>query len=154
VSYQFNQSSLSNLSTCHRTLQNLFNEVILKADCSIICGHRGEIEQNKAYESGRSKIKFPHGKHNSVPSLASDVYPYPYDWEAGEWTFNDVFAEGNLDKMRRVMNNLKKFYYFAGIVRGIAWELGINVRWGGDWDSDNDLTDQNFNDLPHWEIII
>ena len=150
----FNQRSKDNLSTCHTVLQKLFNDVILEIDCSVICGHRGEMEQNNAYESGMSKVAFPHGKHNSIPSLAVDVYPYPYDWEAGGWKFNDVFAEGNLDKMRRAINNIKKFYFFAGRVKEKAELLCMKIRWGGDWDSDNDLTDQNFNDLPHWEVII
>lgn len=163
MSYQYNQRSQNNLLTCHQTLQNLFNEVITKVDCSVLCGHRGEAEQNKAFEDGYSKIQFPMSKHNSLPSLAVDVYPYPYDWDAGKYN-----VEGLIDDMHtfrldseagkwmlvRVLNNLKKFYYFGGIVRGIAWELGIPVRWGGDWDSDNELSDQNFNDLPHWELII
>ena len=134
---KFSQKSKDNLATCCITLQNLFNEVIQRVDCSVNCGHRGEEAQTKAYNEKRSKVKFPYGKHNSIPSLAVDVYPYPYDW-------------GNPDSIE----NWKKFYYFGGIVRGIAWELGIKVRWGGDWDSDNDLTDQSFNDLPHWEVII
>lgn len=134
---KFSNKSLEQLRTAHTTLQNLFQEVILRIDCSILKGHRGEEEQNAAVERGASKTKYPFSKHNSLPSFAVDVYPYPYDWD-----HPDSF------------NNIKKFYFFAGVVKGIAWELGIKIRWGGDWDSDNDLTDQNFNDLPHWELII
>ena len=48
---------------------------------------------------------------------------------------------------------LNSFYYFGGIVRGIALEMGIRIRWGGDWDGDHTLNDQNFNDLLHFEVI-
>lgn len=133
----FSTKSLERLRTCHKDLQNLFLEVVRYADCTVTCGHRGEEEQNKAFAEGRSKIQYPHGKHNSVPSLAVDVYPYPYDWD-------------NPDSK----HNYFKLYHFAGIVKGIAWELGLQVRWGGDWDSDGDLFDQSFYDLPHWEIVL
>ena len=131
----FNQRSIDNLKTCDFLLQNLFNEVIQRIDCSIICGHRGKEEQNEAFDKKASKVRYPDSKHNSFPSMAVDVYPYPFDWD-------------NPDSL----TNLKKLYFFGGIVKGIAWELGIKVRWGGDWDSDNDLEDQNFNDLVHWQV--
>jgi len=33
-----------------------------------------------------------------------------------------------------------------------ALEIGVDIRWGGDWDGDGDRTDQTFNDLCHWEL--
>ena len=45
-----------------------------------------------------------------------------------------------------------KTYAFGGFVKGVASQKGIKIRWGGDWDSDNDLHDQNFIDLPHFEL--
>ena len=42
--------------------------------------------------------------------------------------------------------------YFAGFVKGIALMLGIPIRWGGDWNGNNDLKDNNFDDLPHFEL--
>ena len=41
---------------------------------------------------------------------------------------------------------------FAGYVQGVAEQLGIKIRWGGDWDSDFDFKDQTFNDLVHFEL--
>ena len=46
----------------------------------------------------------------------------------------------------------KSFYHFAGFVLGIAASMGFELRWGGDWDMDNDLHDQSFMDLVHFEI--
>ncbi len=33
-----------------------------------------------------------------------------------------------------------------------AHDLGIELRWGGDWDRDAEFDDQTFNDLPHFEL--
>lgn len=125
----FSGPSKKRLSTCDKKLQTLFNEVVKHFDCSVLCGHRGEEEQNKAYKAGNSQKQFPHGKHNKLPSNAVDVAPYPIDWDDRE-----------------------RFQYFAGFVLGTAKQLGINIRYGGDWDSDNDLKDNNFDDLVHFEI--
>ena len=36
---------------------------------------------------------------------------------------------------------------------GVASQMGIKIRWGGDWDRDTDLSDNRFNDLPHFELM-
>ncbi len=44
--------------------------------------------------------------------------------------------------------------YFAGLVMGIAKQMDIEIRWGGDWDRDNEpVTDQEFQDLVHFEFV-
>ena len=126
---QFSKISQDKLSTCHPDLQCIFNEVIKHYDCTILEGHRSDEDQIKAFKAGKSKIKSG-GKHNHLPSLAIDVAPWPLDW-------NDKIA----------------FYHFAGLVMGIACQIGIKIRWGGDWDDDNDLKNQTFFDLPHFELI-
>lgn len=131
----FGTASKNRLNTCHPDLIRLFNEVIKYYDCTILEGHRGEEAQNEAYRTGKSRLKYPHGKHNSIPSRAVDVVPYFKDPPHIRW------------------NNTKDFYYFAGIVLGIANQMGIDIRWGGDWNSNHDLTDQTFFDLPHFELI-
>jgi peptidoglycan L-alanyl-D-glutamate endopeptidase CwlK len=117
----FSDSSKSKLSTCHPKLQALFNEVIKYRDCIILCGHRGQAEQIEAYQNGRSKVKWPNSKHNKKPSLAVDVAPYPIDWQ---------------DKER--------FIRFAGFVEGVASQMGIKIKWGGDFST--------FFDGPHFQL--
>ena len=126
---KFGSTSRRRLSTCHEDLREIFEEVVRIFDCSVLCGHRGEEAQNEAYEKGNSQVKYPNGRHNANPSNAVDVTPWPVDWE---------------DKDR--MN------YFAGIVKGIAHMKGIPIRWGGDWNDNTDLQDNNFDDLPHFEL--
>lgn len=133
---KFSSQSTWKLLSCHPELQLLFNEVIKTFDCTILEGFRNEEAQNKAFDTGNSKLKWPNGKHNKSPSMAVDVSPYPVQW----------------DKINR-------FYWFAGYVMGIAQKLKdegkmkMSVRYGGDWDSDKDITDNKFQDLVHFELV-
>jgi len=127
--YQFSKQSLANLKTCDKRLQKLFNEVIKQFDCSIIGGYRSDSEQEYYFKKGLTKLRGGESKHNLQPSQAVDVCPYPIDW-----------------------SNHKRYILFAGYVKGIASQMNINIRWGGDWDSDNIMKDQTFNDLPHFEL--
>ena len=127
---KFSKLSQTRLASCHPKLQDLFNEVIKTYDCTIICGYRSMEDQNKALADGKSKTGWPLSKHNIVPSMAVDVAPSPLDW-----------------------NDKEGFYHFAGFVRATALYMGINIRWGGDWDGDFNLKDQNFFDLQHFELM-
>jgi peptidoglycan L-alanyl-D-glutamate endopeptidase CwlK len=127
---KFGRTSKKRLVTCKEDLQILFNEVVKHFDCSVLVGYRGRNEQDTAYESGHSKVKWPNGKHNSNPSLAVDVAPYPIDWDDRE-----------------------RFIYFGGFVKGCAYQLGLPLRWGGDWDNDSQLSDNKFDDLVHFELV-
>ena len=127
---RFGSRSINRLKTCDQKLQELFYEVVKHFDCSIIEGNRGEERQNKAYADGKSKVKYPNGKHNKFPSVAVDVAPYPIDW-----------------------SDRDRFHYFGGFVLGVAKQMGLKVRWGGDWDMDTQTKDNKFDDLVHFEII-
>ncbi len=106
----FSKRSKDNLSTCTQDLQDLFNEIIKIFDCSILCGFRNEEDQNKAFENGKSHLRWPNSNHNKLPSDAVDVVPYPIDWD-----------------------DLERFYRFAAFVFEKAIKMGIKVRWGGNW---------------------
>ncbi len=107
---QFSPTSQERLATCHPDLIRLFNTVITLTDCSIICGHRDEAAQTAAYELGMSKLKWPNSKHNYTPSRATDVVPYPLNWQ-----------------------DLEAFKRLALVVKNAATNLGILIEWGGDW---------------------
>jgi len=130
--YKFGSRSLENLSEAHQDLQRLFHEVIRGYDCSVIEGFRNREEQQKAFHSGKSHLEFPNSNHNKKPTDALDVAPYPISWKK---------------------EDIRRFYHFAGYVKGIADKLGIMIRWGGDWDGDFEFKDQNFHDLPHYELL-
>ena len=126
---RFGKSSKKRLKTCDERLQKVFNEVIKHVDCSVLEGHRGKERQDRFYDEGKSKVRFPDGRHNKLPSRAADVTPYPVDWN---------------DRERQTL--------FAGFVLGVARGMGIVLRWGGDWDQDWQVMDNKFDDFPHFEI--
>lgn len=131
---KFSQLSASRLATCDQRLQNLMNEVIKRIDISILCGHRGEDEQNEAWRTGRSTKKWPGSKHNHMPSKAVDVAPY----------FPDVKID---------WDDLPAFARVAGYIQRVADEQGVKIRWGGDWDQDGRTADEKFIDMPHFEMM-
>ena len=126
---KFGKRSKERLSTCDEKLQKIFNEVIKHVDCSVLEGHRSGERQNKLYDEGKTKVRYPNGRHNANPSRAVDVVPYPIDWHDRE-----------------------RFHLFAGFVIGIAQSMGIKLRWGGDWNMNFEEDDNNFDDLPHFEL--
>ena len=127
---RFGKWSKDRLNTCHEDLIDLFNEVIKHFDCTILEGYRGQKLQDRYYNEGKSKVKYPNGRHNASPSRAVDVVPYPVYCEATE-----------------IM------YFFAGFVKGIAESMEIKIRWGGDWDNDTEVKDTGFKDLAHFELL-
>ena len=76
---RFGKRSKERLATCDTRLQEVFNEVIKYVDCSILEGHRDKERQNQLHVEGKTKVKYPNGRHNSSPSNAVDVTPYPVD---------------------------------------------------------------------------
>lgn len=128
----FSAKSKARLNTCHPDLQRLFGEIIKTYDCAIIEGHRDKATQDRYVKEGKSKLPWPKGKHNTVPSQAVDAAP----WIGGKISWND-----------------RDCLAFGGYVKGVAQQMGITIRWGGDWDGDNDVNDQRFNDLVHFELI-
>jgi peptidoglycan L-alanyl-D-glutamate endopeptidase CwlK len=106
------------------------SEVIKYVDCSVLEGHRGEERQNKLFDEGKTKVKYPNGRHNAKPSRAVDVVPYPVDWKDRE-----------------------RFHLFAGFVLGIARSMDIKLRWGGDWNMNFEVDDNKFDDFPHFELL-
>lgn len=126
----FSKKSSDRLQSCHSKLQTLAKEVVKKYDITIACGHRTESAQNLAFSKGYSTLMWPHSKHNSIPSLAVDIVPYPELWKSK-----------------------KKLAHLMGYIKATAERLNIKIRQGIDWDMDNDFNDQSFHDLPHIELV-
>lgn len=135
----FGSASKVRLATCHHDLIVVMNHAIVNGpDFTILCGHRSVAEQQRLFAQGRTapgpKVTNADGvndlsPHNHDPSLAVDIAPYPIDW-----------------------NNTGRFLILGGYVLGVAQGLGIDLRYGGDWDGDYDNKDERFSDLPHFEL--
>ncbi len=133
----FGKTSNKRLLTCHAVLQDLMKRVVSRRDCMIACGHRGEEDQNEAFDKGFSKLRFPQSKHNKSPSMAVDVVPWPEKWDDKD-AFIDLclIIREEWDKMEDEDKN------------------GFKLRWGGNWDiAGCNPLEYDFIDLPHWEIL-
>lgn len=104
----FSKKSVNILHTCDRRLVDICTEVIKDYDFSVLCGHRGEEEQNAAFDAGSSNARWGQSKHNTTPSKAVDLAPYPIDW-----------------------NDIGRFRELAARMQVAANKLGIKIRWGG-----------------------
>lgn len=107
---KFGKKSADKLRSCHKDLILLCESVLQEMDITILCGFRGEVEQNEAYNTGKSKLNFPQSKHNKSPSLAVDVAPYPIDW-----------------------SDVEKFKKMCLLFEEHAEKLGIDIRLGRDF---------------------
>ena len=122
---KFGKKSKERLRGVDTRLVNVLNELIKIMDVTIIEGLRSKQRQEILLKEGKTKTKF--SKH--IEGKAVDLAPYPIDWEDRD-----------------------RFHYMGGMIRGIAQQLNIPVRWGGDWDSDGETKDNRFDDLVHVEI--
>ena len=121
----FSSKSLARLNSTDERLVRVFTEVVKHFDCTILEGKRTVDRQKMLVAQGKSKTM--NSKH--LTGKAVDVAPYPIDW-----------------------NDRERFTYFAGYVMGIAAKMGIKLRWGGDWARDTQVSNNSFDDLPHFEI--
>lgn len=94
--------SLQRLDTCHPDIRKLIIRVAMGidegdlayagiTDMTVLCGWRGEKEQNQAVADGASKTPWPRSAHNVMVdgkplSNAVDVAPYPIPkYPDGSW---------------------------------------------------------------------
>jgi|TARA_R100000093_G_C1939513_1_gene71579 hypothetical protein len=122
---RFGKRSKERLKGVDSRLVNILNELVKIMDVTIIEGLRTKERQEELVSQGKSQTKF--SKH--IEGRAVDLAPYPIDWKDRE-----------------------RFHYMGGMVRGIGKQMGVDVRWGGDWDSDGEIKDNKFDDLVHVEI--
>lgn len=133
---RYSKASRERLIQCDKRLQKLFLSVLQHRDHSILCGYRGKQEQEQMFADRKTQLHYPHSKHNKTPSTAIDVAPYDKDMRGIDW------------------DNREEFIYFAGLVKGIAHERGIPLKWGGDWSDVWSVKQNSFDDLVHFELIV
>lgn len=119
-----NTKSLNRLKECHPDLIRLIMRVDQIYPCHVICGHRNEADQNKAFSEKKSQLKFPNSKHNSKPSRAVDV----------------VSGDGKVIDWK----DIKAFEVLCLTIESVAEEMEIKIRLGRDF---------KFRDMPHLELI-
>ena len=120
--YKLSKKSQERLETCDERLITIVNDVCKVMDVTVLCGHRGKDEQEKAFNEGKSRAHFGQSYHNALPSLAVDIAPYPINWDVK-------------DPRWEIMCNLVLY---------IANRYRINVKLGRDF--------SKLKDYPHIEI--
>jgi len=127
----FGQRSKESLNTLDPELQSVLEQAIKHVDFSIIWGYRGMEEQNNAFHQGRSRNRYPTSKHNTLPSVAVDIVPYPGLYEA----------------------SYKSFYELASYILAEASKQGVPLRWGGHWKNYTGQGEYD-RDWAHFEIML
>ncbi len=128
---RLSNTSERRLATCHSDLQRVIRAAIERGpDFAVLCGHRTREDQERCCREGRSQLHWARSMHNRQPSLAVDIAPWPVNWD-----------------------DPNRFRILAGYVLGTAHALGVELRWGGDWDRDFEEHDERFRDLPHYELV-
>jgi hypothetical protein len=132
--HKWGAKSLNKLETAHPNLNSLFTRVLetCPLDITIIETYRSNDRQDELFELGKSKLRAGQSKHNTNPSKAIDVAP---------------LVNGTID-----WNDRELWIMFAGYVLGVASEMNIPLRWGGDWDNDFNSREHSFWDAPHFEL--
>ena len=141
---RLSKKSKARLDTCHPHLKAIVQIALVhsKVDFAIIEGYRSIEKQLEYFNDKKSQIDGikVKGKHNVYPSRAFDFCPYYYRKQ--QW------------------KDAVSFAYLAGMFMYIGSDLrqrGLikcRIRWGGNWNNNGILRkDQNFDDMPHIEII-
>jgi peptidoglycan L-alanyl-D-glutamate endopeptidase CwlK len=142
----FGSRSRAHLDSCRFEIVNICEIVIQDYDFTVLCGSRTEEEQNEAFATGHSKLRFPKSKHNArreyedgsvvYESLAVDIAPWHPQSPHIRWS------------------NEREFVFLSGLMLQAARSIGLRLRWGGNWDQDQDLYDLNRPfDLVHFELV-
>ena len=137
--YKLSRSSQEKLETCDPRIQLIIRGVLSLGlmDITVTEGVRSKELQDEYYSKKKSRVKWPNGKHNVTKpdqkGKAVDVAPYV----AGKVSYDQ-----------------RHCCFLAGLIQAVAVALGFKIRWGGNWDMDGEpVTDQDFQDLVHFELI-
>jgi peptidoglycan L-alanyl-D-glutamate endopeptidase CwlK len=143
--FHFGKTSAERLASCHKDLQAIMKLAISISpiDFGISEGQRTTERQQELFREGKSRIDgiSKMGMHNYTPSMACDIYAYiPQNKKL-------AYDYGTLTFLAGIITSSAKILHEKGVTNYL-------IRWGGNWDSDDIiLKDQNFNDLPHFELI-
>lgn len=136
-------SSSTHLATCHPILQECVTFALEWMDVGVTCGHRPKKEQNIAYNSGKSELKWPHSRHNSKVSEALDLMIYTKDFK---------YLAAPLERYNGCEYFYMQYARLDTLMQLKASKLGWTLRWGGKWDNPHDLLNNELIDVYHWEL--
>ena len=114
--YKWSKKSSDLLATCDKRLQDLANAMLerSKFDLTIIEGYRTKDEQERAFQEGKSKAHYGQSKHNTFPSKAIDIAPYPISWDKNDIRWWKMIALAY--EVARIKNiKIRSGVFFTGL---------------------------------------
>ena len=151
----FSARSIARLQGVHKKLVELALTVVKHFDCTIQegGGARTLEEQRAKVLAGLSQTL--DSKHVVTPERpkaeAMDLAPYPVWWPKWPKLPSGMTAEMR-SELDTYVDEVARWHYFGGYVLGTADQLGITLRWGGDWSGTRDPKDNKFDDWGHFEL--
>ncbi len=147
MAFLIGTASEQRLLTCHPVLRGIAHATILVTpmDFTIVVGWRGKADQDAAVAAGASKTPWPTSKHNHMNGTKPESWAFDFaPWYAAEphlrWKDGGAF---------RFLAGI-----FVGVGTPIAEAAGFRLRYGGDFNGDGDLTDDQFVDNDHIELVL
>lgn len=112
----------------HADLVKVVREAIKlsSTDFKVIEGKRSLARQKALFAKGATKTM--NSRH--LTGHAVDIVPLPLDWK-----------------------NKAAFKAVADAMFQAAKKLGVQIRWGGDWNMNGESNDERFYDGPHFELL-
>ena len=144
--YAYGKRSSDLLSQVDDKLEKIFYRVANVVNTTILTSTiRTEEQQLQFFRDGVSKAL----KSKHLEGKAVDAAPYPVDWRTDLELINVVkksveSGKFDYDEFKEILENIKRWYEFVGIIKGVAEGLEIDIRHGRDF--------RNFTDLPHTEL--
>ena len=139
--FTFSERSLNNLKGVHPKLVAVVHRALelTPIDFTVLEGVRSQERQDELWAQGRTKpgpvvtwvqTSGTHGIQADGYGHAVDLAPYPIDW-----------------------NDHRRFDGLANVMFAAAKELGVTLRWGGNWDMDSTIHERGESDSPHYELF-
>lgn len=127
--FRLGKRSLERLEGVHPDLVRVVKKAITCTVCdfTVLEGLRSIERQRELFQAGASKIM--NSRH--ITGHAVDL---------GAWLGGTVRWDWPL------------YYQIAAAVKMASVDEDVVIRWGGDWDSDGDYTDEKWRDGPHFEL--
>ena len=146
---KLSKTSLEKLSTCDPYLQMVIKEAIkiTPVDSGVAQGWRSVDQQRQYFKEGKSKIDPDKYDPNQLIKKAKHVVNELARLSRAVDVFAYIPGKG-------ASWNVEHLCVIAGVILAVDKMHENRLRWGGNWDMDGEIiSDQNFQDLPHFELI-
>ncbi len=140
------QHSLKQLKTAIPPIRDMYRFGLKHRDIRAECCWRDEATQTEYFNSGKSEVEFPNSYHNLSKIFKS--HGNEKFMQYSDAIDISIFVDGKLTF------DPKYYIELNGYLQAWADLHSITLIWGGNWDNDQVIMDdQKFQDLMHWQII-